>query len=99
MPILTLTDDDGGTSTTGGSSGGPAIIDPRTATITWAFSVVDEAKILEFEVVAYTGTDVTDLSKWIFRATVPPSTRTFVRVFYPRVAMPVVHASVRAVYA
>ncbi len=103
MPgINTLTDTDNtqNTSPTGGSTGGPAIVATKTVTVSWTFPTSYNSLILGFEVIAYTGTDPTDNSKWLFKSVgTDPTVRQLVKTIAPSVAAAVVHASVRAVYA
>lgn len=103
MPgIQTLTDTDNtqNTSPTGGSTGGPAIVNTKTITIGWSFPSQFNSLILGFEVVAYTGTDITDNSKWLFKSVcTDPTVRQLVKTIAPSVSMPVVNAGVRAIYA
>lgn len=90
----------GGTSSTGGSSGGPAIVDPRWADIGWTFPVTFEHKIIGFEVVAYSGTDVTDATTHLFMPLkVGASVRRCIKAFPPQAAFATVNAAVRAIYA
>ena len=89
----------GGTSPTGGSGGGPAIVDPRWADINWTFPAIFESKILGFDVIAYKGTDVTDVSSYLFVLRVDPSARRCIKSFPPMAALATVNGAVRAIYA
>ena len=103
MPgIQTLSDTDNtqNTNPTGGSTGGPAIVNTKTITISWSFPSQFNALIIGFEVIAYTGTDPTDNSKWLFKSVgTDPTVRQLVKTYAPAVNQPVVNAAVRAVYA
>jgi hypothetical protein len=99
---LTPIDDGGtgGTSPTGGSGGGPAIVDPRWVDIHWVFPTAFESQIIGFDVVAYSGSDVTDASTYLFiPVRVDPSVRRCIKSFPPKAALATVNAAVRAVYA
>jgi len=96
----TIDDGGGGTSPTGGSGGGPATINPGWLDINWTFPSNFESLILGFDVIAYTGSDPTDSSKYLFAAVrVNPNVRRLVKSILPTTTLPTVNASVRAVYA
>lgn len=103
MPgIQTLSDTDAtqNTSPTGGSTGGPAIVNTKTITISWTFPTEFQNLILGFEVIAYTGSDLTDNSKWLFKSVgTDPTVRQLVKTYAPSVNQPTVNAAVRAIYA
>jgi hypothetical protein len=93
-------DGTGGTSPTGGSGGGPAIIDPRWTDINWVFPAAFEGQILGFDVVAYSGSDPTDASTYLFAPVrVNPNVRRLIKSFAPAAAIGTINAAVRAVYA
>ena len=72
----------------------------RKAQIRPAYGVGASLKDPGFEVIAYTGTDPTDNSKWLFKSVgTDPTVRTLIKTIAPSVSAAVVHASVRAVYA
>lgn len=97
---LTLEDDSGRTSDTRGSGGGPATINPRWLDINWVFPTEFENLLIGFDVVAYTGTDPNDSSKYCFAIVrVNPGVRRLVKAILPVASIPVINASVRAVYA
>lgn len=102
MPIQTLTDTDNtqNTSPTGGSGGGPALVNTKTITISWSFPTNYNSLILGFEVIASTGTDPTDNSKWLFKSVgTDPTCRTLIKTIAPAVSMANVYPFVRAIYA
>lgn len=102
MPVQQQTMDDGsgGSTSTGGSGGGPATINPVWLDINWIFSSTYEPLILGFDVIAYTGTDPLDASKYLFSVQrVNPNVRRLVKSILPTTTITNVNASVRAVYA
>jgi len=97
---LSDTDNTQNTSPTGGSTGGPALVNTKTVTVSWTFPANYNALILGFEVIAYTGSDPTDNSKWLFKSVgTDPTVRQLVKTIAPSVAAATVNASVRAIYA
>lgn len=100
MYQLTIDDGGGGTTPTGGSGGGPATINPGWLNINWTFSSMYEPLIVGFDVVAYTGSDPTDSTKYLFAIQrVNPNVRQLVKSILPITTLTNVNASVRAVYA
>ncbi len=100
VQMRTIDDDSGGTSPPCGSGGGPASVNPGWLDVNWTFPPEFQNLLLGFDVVAYTGTDPTDASKYFFQIVrVNPDVRRLVKSIKPTSTMSNVNASVRAVYA
>jgi hypothetical protein len=95
--------DDPGDAGNGGGGvtpgGGGTLYTRKTITITWAFPA-NSPNPEAFEVVAFTGTDPTDTTAYLFAPVrVLGADREFKRSIFPKTSLTNVNAAVRAVYA
>lgn len=87
----------GGGGTTGKGSGG-TLYGRKTITITWSFPA-NAPDPDAFDVVAFTGTDPTDTTSYLFAPVrVLGKDREFKQSIFPKTTLSNVNAAVRAVY-
>jgi len=101
MRLIKSIDDPGDAGNGGGGvtpGGGGTLYNRKTLTITWDFPATAPNPDA-FEVVAYTGTDATDTTNYLFDPVqVLGADREFKREFFPKNSL-TIKASVRSVYA
>ncbi len=100
MQMIKSIDDPGDAGNGGGSvtpGGGGTLYNRKTLTIAWSFPS-NSPNPTAFEVVAYTGTDVTDTTQYLFAPVqVLGTDRELKRQFFPKNSL-TINASVRSVY-
>lgn len=100
---LTKSMDDPGDAGSGGGTvapgGGGTLYTRKTITISWSFPA-NAPNPEAFEVIAFTGTDPTDTTAYLFAPVrVLGADREYQRAIFPKTTLPTINAAVRAVYA